>query len=275
MNWWDKILGTKMSTMHGRHLGAMFSAAIEHIESLGREYLGREDTALAQQAFFTATFTVLGYLARNHPRGADVETDITGQIMERMQLDGTRQQAALDLFVRGQQPEFSLQEVLGNFRDTCRHRRNLLHMFLEIQITSVVVHQGEMVAPEYEELRYIGKSLGFSIFDIDYLIELVQAQQFYAQGGRGEYAISSFKVPTPLSGSYEVLGVAEYATDREVTAAYRRLMNQHHPDKLEALGVSETEMREATEKTREIKVAYDEIMRDRAVDKDTDRSEFN
>ena len=276
MNWWDKLLSSRMSAvhLHGRNLGTMFSSAIEHIESLGREYLGFEDNDLAQQAFFTATFSVLGYLARHEGDHAAREINIADQVMEHMQLDANDTQAAQDLFFSGQQPGFPLAEVLDNFGTACRHRRNLLHIFLEIQITYVCTQIEESLSSEHEDLLLIGKSLGLTSFDIDYLIELVQAQQFYAHGGRGEFATAPFKVPAPLSGCYSILGVADYATDREVTAAYRRLMNQHHPDKLAARGASEEMMRRATEKTQEIKAAYNEIMSERAggiKNPDTDR----
>ena len=48
-----------------------------------------------------------------------------------------------------------------------------------------------------------------------------------------------------------------------VKKAYRRMMNQHHPDKLVAKGLPEEMMRLATEKTQEIKQAYEMIKKDR------------
>ena len=46
--------------------------------------------------------------------------------------------------------------------------------------------------------------------------------------------------------------------------AYRRLMNQHHPDKLIAKGLPEEMVRLATEKTQEIKAAYEQVKKSRA-----------
>ena len=43
--------------------------------------------------------------------------------------------------------------------------------------------------------------------------------------------------------------------------AYRRLMNQNHPDKLHAKGLPESMMKMAEEKTRQIRAAY-EVLRD-------------
>ena len=58
--------------------------------------------------------------------------------------------------------------------------------------------------------------------------------------------------------------MAETATDAEVKKAYRRQMNQHHPDKLVARGMPEDMIKIATEKTQEIKAAYEQIKRSRA-----------
>jgi DnaJ like chaperone protein len=60
-----------------------------------------------------------------------------------------------------------------------------------------------------------------------------------------------------VAEAYEVLGVSRAATDGEVVKAYRRLMNQNHPDKLHAKGLPESMMKLAAEKTRQIRAAYD------------------
>ncbi|MBD3669355.1 MAG: DnaJ domain-containing protein [Gammaproteobacteria bacterium] len=51
--------------------------------------------------------------------------------------------------------------------------------------------------------------------------------------------------------------------DFEVKKAYRRQMNQHHPDKLVSRGMPEEMVNLATEKTQEIKAAYELIMEER------------
>ena len=62
-----------------------------------------------------------------------------------------------------------------------------------------------------------------------------------------------------LEDAYQVLGVESSASDAEVKTAYRRLMNRHHPDKLVAKGLPEEMMKLATDKTREIQSAWEEI----------------
>ena len=59
--------------------------------------------------------------------------------------------------------------------------------------------------------------------------------------------------------AYAILGVDRNVSDKEIKRAYRRLMNQHHPDKLVSKGMPEEMIKIATEKTHKIRAAYDQI----------------
>jgi DnaJ like chaperone protein len=62
-----------------------------------------------------------------------------------------------------------------------------------------------------------------------------------------------------------VLNVPSGAADAEVKKAYRRQLNQHHPDKLVSKGLPEEMMRLAAQKTHEIKQAYERIKKARGI----------
>lgn len=65
--------------------------------------------------------------------------------------------------------------------------------------------------------------------------------------------------PSGSPSPEEVLGVASNATFEEVRAAYQKLMQQYHPDRVADLG---PELRELAEKkAKEINAAYDELKR--------------
>ena len=66
-----------------------------------------------------------------------------------------------------------------------------------------------------------------------------------------------------ISSAYKILGINKTASDAEVKKAYRRLMSQHHPDKLIAKGLPEEMIKLATEKTQKIKAAYEQIKKSR------------
>jgi hypothetical protein len=59
----------------------------------------------------------------------------------------------------------------------------------------------------------------------------------------------------------QVLAVPPTATAAEIRDAYRRLMSQYHPDKVNNLGQEFREL--ATRKSQEITAAYAEAMRER------------
>ncbi len=53
-----------------------------------------------------------------------------------------------------------------------------------------------------------------------------------------------------------MLGVDATASDAEIKKAYRKLMSEHHPDKLAAKGLPDDMMKLATEKAQDIQAAY-------------------
>ena len=60
-----------------------------------------------------------------------------------------------------------------------------------------------------------------------------------------------------MSDSYKVLGVSPYASDYEISKAYKNLAKKYHPDNYTDNPLAEL----ATEKMQEINKAYDEIKR--------------
>ena len=67
-----------------------------------------------------------------------------------------------------------------------------------------------------------------------------------------------------MDDAYAVLEINRNRSDKETKRAYRRMMSRHHPDKLVAKGLPEEMMKLATEKTQEIKQAYEQIKKARA-----------
>jgi DnaJ-class molecular chaperone len=60
---------------------------------------------------------------------------------------------------------------------------------------------------------------------------------------------------------YKELGVSDTATDAEIERAYRRLITQYHPDRLE--GVAEELRKQAQDRASRINLAYETIQKER------------
>jgi DnaJ like chaperone protein len=64
---------------------------------------------------------------------------------------------------------------------------------------------------------------------------------------------------------YTILGVPRSAGNEEVKRVYRKLVREHHPDRLIAQGVPEEFIQVATEKIARINEAYDRIAKERGL----------
>ena len=89
---------------------------------------------------------------------------------------------------------------------------------------------------------------------------MLTAQQSFNGGQYQGYQQGSQRASIDeLGNAYQALGVTSSESDREIKKAYRKLMSQHHPDKLIAQGVPEDMIKVGTEKAQEIQAAYDLI----------------
>jgi DnaJ like chaperone protein len=256
MAWWGTLLGGTLGYMFGGPLGALLGAALGRNFDQGIKVTDRHaefgpgQQERVQAAFFTATFSVMGHVAKSDGKVTSDEIAATESIMARMQLDARQRKAAIQLFNEGKKTGFPLHDVLKQFLHECHRRRSLVQMFLEIQIATAMA-DGTLHAAERRLLFSIGTQLGFAPAEIEQLLHLA--------GPAGPQA----RRAPPLSEAYAMLGVDSKADDATVKKAYRRLMNQHHPDKLIAKGLPEEMIQVATEKTQQIKAAYEQIRKAR------------
>lgn len=262
MSWWGKLVGGAFGFMLGGPLGAMLGAAVGHSVDKGLKsidgttpFSAGPDRERIQSAFFAAAFSVMGHIAKADGHVSEDEIAMARSVMQQMSLDQTQTRVAMDLFNQGKQPGFDLDAVIAQLKAECHRRRTLLQMFLEILLHAAYA-DGVLHAEEEAILRNISAAIGFSDAHFQQLDAMVRAQRFFTGDGR------QADRPPPadlLADAYALLGVKRSDSDADVKKAYRRLMNQHHPDKLIAKGLPEEMLKLATEKTQEIKAAYELI----------------
>jgi DnaJ like chaperone protein len=263
VSWWGTLLGGAFGFMIGGPLGALLGAALgrrfdKGLQGLGDFQTQAGDRERVQTAFFTASFAVMGHIAKVDGQVSQDEIRLAESVMTHMRLGADMRRAAINLFNEGKAPDFDLDAVLDQFRAECHRRRHLLQMFIEIQLHACYA-DGALHAEEARVLRHICARLGFSAHEFAHLEAMVRAAREFA--GAGAQGARPGAVPTRdrLAEAYKVLDVKPDASDAGIKTAYRRLMNQHHPDKLVAKGLPEEMISLATEKTREIKAAYETI----------------
>ena len=260
MSWWGKFLGGAVGLSFGGPLGLLIGSILGHkfVDKPIQRGMG-QDNELTQAAFFSATFSIMGHIAKADGRVSEHEIAMAKQIMDHMKLSGEQKQAAIELFNQGKSAAFDLEGVLSQFKQVAGRRTNLLQMFLEIQLHAAYA-DGSMDASERTIIFKIAHYLGFSSQHVEQLSALVRSSLGMGGNrynfGQGDAYKSDKDL---LKEAYNMLGATASMSDAEVKKTYRRLMNQHHPDKLVSKGLPEEMIQIATEKTQQIKAAYELI----------------
>lgn len=263
MSWWGKALGGTFGFMLGGPLGALLGAALGHTldQKVGQGGLASLDLGAQQRVqavFFMATFSVMGHLAKADGRVSEDEIAAAREVMARLGLNSMLRQAAVRLFNQGKQADFPLDDVLQQFKRECHQRRTLLQTFMEFLLMAAYA-DGTLHATERRLLEHISAQLGFDAVEFTLIENMVRAGRRFDGGYRPRVQTSD----ATLEDAYAVLGVSPQAGDEEVKKAYRRLLSQHHPDKLVAKGLPEEMMKLAAERTHQIRTAYEQIRHQR------------
>ena len=248
---WGRLIGVlfgfKLLGPFGGIIGYMIGSWFDKGLRLHLHQIPRARSVAVQGAFFKATFLVMGHLAK---------------------ADG----------------HVSVDEIRAY--QECHRHSDLLRFFVEIQLEAALA-DGALNTNEKHVLLLICQKLHFSSEEFERLWARQWASQSfhdwfstqfdpnarsreyhsargYHTGGAsaGSYSRNqgrqTYTTPQPTVGdAYGVLGIASTATIAEIKKAYRRLMNQHHPDKLASRGLPEGMVKMAKEKTQQIRAAYD------------------
>lgn len=252
--------------MVGGPMGALIGAAVGHNFDQGHqktvEGQGAAENNYAQTTFIVTAFQLMGCLAKADGRVSEREIATARAIMEQMQLNAGQRRTAIDCFTEGKQPNFALDPALETFQRAYRGRIAPVQPLLTILLN--VAHADGGVHPQtHARLLHIAERLGIARLQFEALHTLFRAQRWtQQQGGRSDdddrtHDRRPMTAVQSLSQAYSVLGLKRDATPEEIKLAYRRLLKQHHPDKLAASGISPAELARATEKTRQITAAYD------------------
>ena len=196
-----------------------------------------------QAVFFRTTFRTLGHLAKADGRVSEQEIATARNIMHKLGLNDASKRQAIKFFNEGKQSGFNLEAAIREFKLCCWYKPMLYTVFMEFLMQMASVDGGPR---QQQILQSIAKQLGVTISSSS-------GRRSWGQGDGSFYAQHS------LNDDYNLLNVNKTAGHAEVKKAYRKRMNENHPDKLIAKGVPEEMIKLATEKTQQIKEAYERI----------------
>ena len=256
------VLGALIG-LTGGPSGMLFGAAIGYyLDKLIRSVAGVEGwtQAKAQTAFFDATFCVMGKIAKADGQVTAEEIQYAEAVMTRMQLTDDLRKRAIECFSQGKETAFDLAQVLEPLRRALVNNASVKQMFIEIQLQAALV-DGAFSQAEGRVLTQVCQLLGITQQQFEAVAERMKAEQsFHKSGGQGQFEGSG---NVDLKQAYGVLGVDQKCDTKSLKMAYRKLMSQHHPDKLVARGLPDEMMQIAKQKTQEIQAAYDAIKQSR------------
>ncbi|SES62904.1 DnaJ like chaperone protein [Thorsellia anophelis DSM 18579] len=211
-----------------------------------------------QQVFFTTTFQVMGHLSK--AKGVITERDIemANSIMDRFDLYDDQRRVAQEAYRFGKEPDFPLRKVMRDLRLSLGRRFDLIKIFLEIQL-QVALADGVLHEKEKDVLMVIANELGIGRQFESILNMLLAGNQFGQNHQGANYSEQrGFSSSTSkIKEAYTILGIAEQSDAVVIKRAYRKLMSEHHPDKLVAKGLPPEMMEMAKEKAQTIQAAYE------------------
>ncbi|SPY32653.1 co-chaperone DjlA [Pasteurella canis] len=280
MSFIGKFLGLIIGWKFGGFFGAICGVILGHLGDKKLYELGTVNSSFfkskitRQSLFMQTTFAVLGHLSKAKGRVTENDIQLATHLMQQMQLDDANRRLAQEAFNRGKSTDFPLRQVIREFRLGCGQRADLLRMFLHVQVQAAFA-DAQLEQGEKEVLYVVAEELGLSRFQFEQMLAMeFAARQFtrrgyqqqgyqssygYQQHDQQSYgSYQSHSGPT-VEDAYKVLGVTATDDQQTVKRAYRRLMNENHPDKLVAKGLPKEMLDMAKEKTQQIQAAYDLI----------------
>lgn len=276
MRWGGKLIGAFLGLLFlkgpiGLLIGALVGHFFDmnlfsHMHAHQRQHQFRAGDPNSD-VFFTSIFRLMGYLAKSDGQVTQAEINVAEQVMQNMSLSATLKQRAIALFQEGKQPQYNPDHAVQALRFKYGQQPTVLRMCHDI-LQQIARADGTPIPPQKATtLNQITRALGLMPFSFNFNdFDFSQFGGAFHQGRQSSHHYRrQTSHHTQQVNPYTVLGIPSTASNAEIKKRYRRLMSQYHPDKLVSQNLSDSEIAKATEKTQEIKSAYEQLKKERGI----------
>lgn len=248
-----KIIAGALGFLMGGPFGALIGLIIGHWFDKSLRQM-RPPEPGKQRAIVEKCFELMGAVCKADGRVSREEIAAAETIMSRLRIEGEAREAAIAAFNRGKLDGYDVDRGSAELRSLCAGRILWLRLCLEILLSGAAA-DGHLDEAERRLLIRIAGGLGIPAGDFEQMLALITGRF-----GAGARAGTGQRSPADsLADAYRVLGISAKASDAEAKKAYRRLMSQHHPDKLAAREMPEAMRQQAEEQVRRIRAAWDAV----------------
>ncbi len=278
MGFWGKAIGIGVGFMMGGPLGAIMGGALGHMfdveadaSKVGSRLLrcphcgngfevsgqfdgycpacGKDLTASRPDSAYDRQFVFYVSLASLAAKMAKADGVVTENevkafdqfVRTQLGLNVEERKIVAKLFNEAKQSSVDGQAVARQFKDLIGYQPEVLQTMVHL-LFRIAMADGKFQEAEERYIRQVASIFGLSQTDYDQIKALFIKDDHRA---------------------YQILGVTPQSTDTEIKKAYKKLVNEYHPDRLTAKGVPEDFIKFANEKMAEINGAYKQIREQR------------
>jgi DnaJ like chaperone protein len=253
MSWFSTLIWGAVGFQLGGPLGAilgattakLFQGSVGHAQRNPTPRSGRVGAQHQHQlVFFTTTFSLLGKLAKADGIVSKEEIQVVDQFIQNgLQLDEPQRRAAIEIFNRAKDSEYSArnfaEQFVSFFGQSPQMVTEMLRLLYRVAAADGVLHPGEKAV--LDETAHV---FGISAQEHDRI------------------RVSFFP---STDGYYARLGCTRADSMDVIKTRYKKLVLENHPDRMVAQGMPDEFVQLANEKLQGINEAYDAIKRERGV----------
>jgi DnaJ like chaperone protein len=256
MGFWGKAIGAGLGFMLGGPIGAILGGVLGHtydVESGGsRKYFENKDHSWPElEQEFDRQYLFYVSLASLAAKMAKADGVITSDeirafdsfLVNELGLSIEERKQVAAFFNEAKNSSADAVAIARQFRSLIGNQRDVLGIMIQL-LFKIALADGKIHSNEEQFIHSVASVFGIAANEF----EQIKAM-FYQSSDH----------------AYKILGVAKTASNEEVKKTYRKLVQEFHPDKLQAKGVPEDFMKLAHEKMAEINKAYTDIRKERGI----------